>query len=90
MNRRTRMLILTFALSLVLPMLALADESLPAGTTIRVTTDQSISSKDAKVGLDDDTFNAVHTDNEPTAGAHNRAIFRAIERTAKAKRKKNE
>src|SRR6266851_2436055 len=49
MNSRTRISALLVA-CLVLPFLAFAATSLPAGTTITVTIDQSISSKDAKAG----------------------------------------
>src|SRR5713101_1926190 len=49
MNSRTRISTL-LVVCLVLPFLAFAATSLPAGTTITVTIDQSISSKDAKVG----------------------------------------
>jgi len=50
MNYGIRKLSILLGVLLFLPLLARADESLPAGATIRVTTDQSISSKDAKVG----------------------------------------
>src|SRR5260370_40671943 len=49
MNSRTRISTL-LVVCLVLPFLAFAATSLPAGTTITVTIDQSISSKDAKAG----------------------------------------
>jgi hypothetical protein len=49
MNSRTRISTL-LVVCLVLPFLAYAAPSLPAGTAITVTIDQSISSKDAKVG----------------------------------------
>jgi hypothetical protein len=49
MNVRIRMATVFLIGALALPMLAAA-ESVPAGTTISVTIDQSVSSKDAKVG----------------------------------------
>jgi hypothetical protein len=49
MNSRTRISALLVA-CFVLPFLAYAATSLPAGTVITVTIDQSISSKDAKAG----------------------------------------
>jgi hypothetical protein len=50
MNVRIRMTAISLIGSLALPVLALAGESVPTGTTISVTIDQSVSSKDAKVG----------------------------------------
>ena len=50
MNLRIRMATVSLIGSLVLPGLAFAAESLPTGSTIHVTIDQSISSKNAKVG----------------------------------------
>lgn len=50
MNVRIRMTAISLIGALALPVLALAGESVPAGTTISVTIDQSVSSKDAKVG----------------------------------------
>jgi len=50
MNVRIRMATVFLIAALALPMLASAAESVPTGTTISVTIDQSVSSKDAKVG----------------------------------------
>ncbi len=50
MHSRTRISVLLAVLCLVLPILANAATSLPAGTAIQVTIDQSISSKNAKLG----------------------------------------
>jgi len=50
MHSRTRISVLFAVLCLVLPILANAATSLPAGTAIQVTIDQSISSKNAKLG----------------------------------------
>jgi hypothetical protein len=50
MNPRIRTTAIFLALALVLPMLAQAASTVPSGTTINVTLDQSISSKDAKAG----------------------------------------
>ena len=50
MHSRTRISALLAVLCLVLPILANAATSLPAGTAIQVTIDQSISSKNAKLG----------------------------------------
>ncbi len=50
MNARIRMATISLIGALALPVLASAAESVPSGTTISVTIDQSVSSKDAKVG----------------------------------------
>src|SRR5256885_518173 len=50
MNPRTRSLAVFAVLFLVFPVLSRAATSVPAGTGITVTIDQSISSKDAKLG----------------------------------------
>jgi hypothetical protein len=50
MNLRIRMAIIFLFSTFVLPVLASAAESVPTGTTISVTIDQSVSSKDAKAG----------------------------------------
>jgi hypothetical protein len=50
MNVRIRMATISLLGALALPVLASAAESVPSGTTISVTIDQSVSSKDAKVG----------------------------------------
>jgi hypothetical protein len=50
MNHRIRMAAISLIGALVLPVLAFAAESVPTGAIISVTIDQSISSKDAKVG----------------------------------------
>src|SRR5260370_9363315 len=50
MNFRTRFSVSVLALSLGLTTLTQAATSVPAGTAITVTIDQSISSKNAKVG----------------------------------------
>jgi len=50
MLSRTRISVLLAVLCLVLPIFANAATSLPAGTAIQVTIDQSISSKNAKLG----------------------------------------
>ncbi len=50
MHSRTRISVLFGVLCLVLPILANAATSLPTGTAIQVTIDQSISSKNAKLG----------------------------------------
>jgi len=47
---RTRNLWWVMALCLALPGIARAESTLPAGTAIRVTLDQTVSSKDAKAG----------------------------------------
>jgi hypothetical protein len=48
MNLRIRMAIISLVSAFLLPVLTSAAESVPAGTTISVTIDQSVSSKDAK------------------------------------------
>src|SRR5256714_15180817 len=50
MNPRTRSLAIFAALGLILPVLSRAATSVPTGTGITVTIDQSLSSKDAKLG----------------------------------------
>jgi hypothetical protein len=50
MNLRIRMATVSLIGALALPVLASAAESVPSGTTISVTIDQSVSSKDAKAG----------------------------------------
>jgi len=50
MNLRIRMTIISLVSAFLLPSLVSAAESVPAGTTISVTIDQSVSSKDAKAG----------------------------------------
>jgi hypothetical protein len=50
MNLRIQMAAISLIGALVLPVLAFAAESVPTAATISVTIDQSISSKDAKVG----------------------------------------
>ncbi len=50
MNVRTRNLAVFVVLLLILPVMARAAATVPAGTTINVTIDQGVSSKDAKVG----------------------------------------
>src|SRR6266568_1485085 len=50
MNPRIRTIPIFLALALALPVLAQAGGTVPKGTTIHVVIDQSISSKDAKVG----------------------------------------
>lgn len=50
MNLRIRIAAIFLIVALALPVLALAAESVPTGTTISVTIDQSVSSKDAKAG----------------------------------------
>jgi len=50
MKFNTRKIAVLAAFALILPILAKASETVPTGTVISVTTDQSISSKDAKLG----------------------------------------
>ncbi len=50
MNARIRNLAVFAVLLLILPVMARAASTVPAGTTINVTIDQGVSSKDAKVG----------------------------------------
>jgi hypothetical protein len=50
MNLRIRMAIIFLVSAFLLPVLASAAESVPTGTAISVTIDQSVSSKDGKVG----------------------------------------
>jgi len=50
MNLRIRMAIISLVSAFLLPVLASAAESVPTGTIISVTIDQSVSSKDAKAG----------------------------------------
>jgi hypothetical protein len=50
MNLRIRIAAISLMAALALPVLALAAESVPTGTTISVTIDQTVSSKDAKAG----------------------------------------
>src|SRR6266852_8240099 len=50
MNVRTRNPAVFVVLLLILPVMARAAATVPAGTTINVTIDQGVSSKDAKVG----------------------------------------
>jgi hypothetical protein len=50
MNLRIRMTIISLVSAFLLPGLVSAAESVPTGTTISVTIDQSVSSKDAKAG----------------------------------------
>jgi len=50
MNSRIRLVSICFALALLLPALAQASGTVPAGAKISVVTDQSVSSKTAKIG----------------------------------------
>ena len=50
MNSRIRLVSIFFALALLLPALAQASGTVPAGAKISVVTDQSVSSKTAKIG----------------------------------------
>ncbi len=50
MNRRIRTIAVFLALALVIPALAQAGVTVPEGTKISVVTDQSVSSKTAKIG----------------------------------------
>ena len=50
MNTRIRMVSIFLALALLLPALAQANGTVPQGTPIHVVTDQSVSSKTAKIG----------------------------------------
>ena len=50
MNSRIRLVSICFALALLLPALAQASGTVPAGAKISVVTDQSVSSKTAKAG----------------------------------------
>ena len=50
MNARARNLIFLLGLSLLLPLMTLAESTVPTGATIHVTIDQTVSSKDAKLG----------------------------------------
>jgi hypothetical protein len=50
MKFNTRKIAVFAAFALVLPIVAKASETVPTGTVISVTTDQSVSSKDAKLG----------------------------------------
>src|SRR6516165_6511092 len=50
MNSNTRKIAVLAALALILPMVAKASGTVPTGTAISVTINQSISSKDAKLG----------------------------------------
>ena len=50
MNSRIRLVSILFALAVISPALAQASGTVPAGTKIPVVTDQSVSSKTAKIG----------------------------------------
>lgn len=83
MIARTRNLSLVMALCLVLPGIARAGSTLPAGTAIRVTLDQTVSSKDAKLGqpVEGSVASAVMSDGQVLIpkGSHVKLVVSSVE-----------
>src|SRR5260370_1365116 len=68
MNSRIRLVSILLALAVISPALAEASGTLPAGATISVVTDQSVSSKTAKIGQ---TISGTVSQNVTSGGSGN-------------------